>query len=212
MKNETISKLTLHWTHVTMNVFFNAFSHLYKRMWPSACPSVQRSVRWSVRPSVRWSITHDLNFWEMGQIWTKKQVCHLKTIQSTREVRDLFFFIFVNFSHTGPDNWGGKGTCPQISGPRPHRQIRPCSWTQMSLPGKWHPIPPSRSRGSYDEEEKQPAKVGKGSWTSLQTKSGWGFLRVNRSNESLLIDLMNSALGKILTGVKKIGDIEKKKE
>ena len=39
--------------------FLDAFSHLYKRVYPSVGPSVRRSV------------THELNFWEMGQIWTK---------------------------------------------------------------------------------------------------------------------------------------------
>ena len=66
-------------------LFLDAFSHLYKRV----CPSVRPSVRWSVGPSV----THELNFWEMGEIEQNsirnKKVCHLKddSKTSTRAVR-----------------------------------------------------------------------------------------------------------------------------
>ena len=54
---------SMHNNNVRAEFFLNAFSHLYKRV----CPSVRRSVGPSVRPSV----THELNFWEMGRIWTK---------------------------------------------------------------------------------------------------------------------------------------------
>ena len=47
--------------------FLDAFSHLYKRV----CPSVGPPIRPSVRPLVGRSVTHELNFWEMGQIWKK---------------------------------------------------------------------------------------------------------------------------------------------
>ena len=54
-----------HWSNYCL--FLDAFSHLYKRV----CPSVRRSVGPSVHPSIRWSVTHELNFWEMGWICTK---------------------------------------------------------------------------------------------------------------------------------------------
>ena len=47
--------------------FLNVFSHLYKRV----CLFVLRSVRLSVHPSVHRSVTHELNFQEMGWIGTK---------------------------------------------------------------------------------------------------------------------------------------------
>ena len=62
--------------------FLDAFSHLYKRVCLSVGPSV----------------THELNFWEMGEIEQKstrnKKVCHLKddSKTSTRAVRQRTLF------------------------------------------------------------------------------------------------------------------------